>query len=187
MPNLKDHQSSQFTKLLLIGDSGSGKTGALTSLVGAGYKLRIWDFDNGLDPLVQHVRRTAVDKLGNIEYHTLRDRKKSSPIGPVIDGPPKAFITSLTAVRQVDRRFQARGMGKGLHRGHRQLDVYGRRRRGLGLHHNPRRLQRPRRPHGHIPSPESRRVRDRARHQRGVPLQRDRHRPHSLHRHARWQ
>jgi hypothetical protein len=95
MPNLKDHQSSQFTKLLLIGDSGSGKTGALTSLVASGYKLRIWDFDNGLDPLVQHVRRTSVDKLGNIEYHTLRDRKKSSPIGPVIDGPPKAFITSL--------------------------------------------------------------------------------------------
>src|SRR4051794_20704408 len=95
MPNLKDHQSSNFTKLLLIGDSGSGKTGALTSLVASGYKLRIWDFDNGLDPLVQHVRRSAVDKLGNIEYNTLRDRKKSSPIGPVIDGPPKAFINSL--------------------------------------------------------------------------------------------
>jgi hypothetical protein len=102
MPNLANHQSSNFTKLLLIGDSGSGKTGSLASLVAAGYKLRIWDFDNGLDPLVQHVRRASVDKLGNIEYHTLRDRKKSSAIGPVIDGAPKAFITSLQLLDKWD-------------------------------------------------------------------------------------
>jgi hypothetical protein len=102
MPNLKDHQSSSYTKLLLIGDSGSGKTGSLTSLVAAGYKLRVWDFDNGLDPLVQHVRRTAADKLGNIEYHTLRDRTKSSPVGPVIDGAPKAFITALQLLDKWD-------------------------------------------------------------------------------------
>jgi hypothetical protein len=112
MPNLANHQSSNFTKLLLIGDSGSGKTGSLTSLVAAGYKLRIWDFDNGLDPLVQHVRRTAPDKLGNIEYHTLRDRKKSSPIGPVIDGAPKAFITrcssSTNGTTAANRRSGAR-------------------------------------------------------------------------------
>ena len=49
MPNLSKHQSSEFTKLLLMGDSKSGKTGALASLVLAGYKLRILDFDNGLE------------------------------------------------------------------------------------------------------------------------------------------
>ena len=32
-----------------MGDSGTGKTEALCSLVLAGYKLRILDLDNGLD------------------------------------------------------------------------------------------------------------------------------------------
>lgn len=51
MPSLTSHQSAQTTKLLLIGDSGSGKTGALASLAQAGYNLRILDVDNGLDVL----------------------------------------------------------------------------------------------------------------------------------------
>lgn len=51
MPSIKDHQSSQTTKLLLIGESGTGKTGALASLAAAGYNLRILDIDNGVDIL----------------------------------------------------------------------------------------------------------------------------------------
>ena len=51
MPSLSAHQSNDYVKLLLCGDSGSGKSGALASLVGAGYKLRILDMDNGLDSL----------------------------------------------------------------------------------------------------------------------------------------
>lgn len=47
--DLKDHQSASTTKLLLLGKSGSGKTGALASLAAAGYNLRILDFDNGAD------------------------------------------------------------------------------------------------------------------------------------------
>lgn len=35
----------------MVGPSGEGKTGALASLVCAGYKLRILDFDNGMDNL----------------------------------------------------------------------------------------------------------------------------------------
>src|SRR5215469_108208 len=38
-------------KILLVGDSGSGKTGALASLARAGYNLRIMDFDNGTEIL----------------------------------------------------------------------------------------------------------------------------------------
>ena len=34
-------------KLLYIGDSGSGKTGSLASLVKDGYKIRILDYDSG--------------------------------------------------------------------------------------------------------------------------------------------
>lgn len=51
MPLISDHQSRRTTKLLLIGDSGSGKTGALMSLAAAGYNVRILDFDNGADIL----------------------------------------------------------------------------------------------------------------------------------------
>jgi len=51
MPSILNHQSAESTKLLFIGDSGTGKTGALASLVPAGYRLRIIDLDNGLDIL----------------------------------------------------------------------------------------------------------------------------------------
>ena len=40
MPSLANHQSNEFTKMLLEGDSGSGKTGSLASLVAAGFSLR---------------------------------------------------------------------------------------------------------------------------------------------------
>ncbi len=94
MPSLAQHQSNQYTKLLLIGDSGTGKTGALTSLVAAGYKLRILDFDNGLETLKQFVLKECPDKLPSIEYRTLRDHRKASDAGTIIDSP-KAFVQAL--------------------------------------------------------------------------------------------
>lgn len=92
MPTADKHHSSEFVKLLLLGDAKSGKTGSLVSLVKAGYKLRIIDMDNLLDFLVMKVREECPDKLGNIEYRTIRDKRKMSPLGPIIDGVPKAFI-----------------------------------------------------------------------------------------------
>jgi hypothetical protein len=100
MPSLADHQSNEFTKLLIEGDSGSGKTGALASLVAAGYKLRILDMDNGLDPLKTFVEHTCPQNLGNVEFRTLRDKWKSGPEGPVIAGTPKAFVDT---VKMLDR------------------------------------------------------------------------------------
>lgn len=95
MPSLAQHQSSKTTKLLLIGYSGAGKTGALTSLVEAGYKLRIWDFDNGLDSLVLQVRKRCPDKLDTIRFQSLRDKMKAGPTGPILDGMPTAFVNAL--------------------------------------------------------------------------------------------
>ncbi len=94
MPSLLNHQSSEFTKLLLIGDSKSGKTGALAPLV-KDYKLRILDYDNGLDAMAQVIKRDNKDKLGNVEFVTLRDKLKSSPTGTVVDGMATAFIRGL--------------------------------------------------------------------------------------------
>jgi len=95
VPSLVDHQSATTTKLLLLGDSGTAKTGSLVSLVQADYKLNILDFDNGLDSLVQQVRSKCPEKMKNINFITLRDKLKASPMGPVMDGQPKAFITAL--------------------------------------------------------------------------------------------
>lgn len=100
MPSLANHHSNEFTKLLLEGDSGSGKTGALTSLVEAGYHLRILDMDNGLETLKTFVGRQCPDKLQNVEYRTLRDKYKASPLGPILAGPPKAFVD---AIKMLDR------------------------------------------------------------------------------------
>jgi hypothetical protein len=94
MPPLTQHQSNKFTKLLLIGDSGTGKTGALASLVGEGYDLRILDCDNGLDTMAMILKEKHPDKLGQVHYETVRDKYKGSAMGPLIDGAP-AFAKAL--------------------------------------------------------------------------------------------
>lgn len=80
MPPLSQHQSTKATKLLLIGDSGGGKTGALASLASAGYNLRIADLDNGLDILRNLLtasnsvyKKDAVDR---VNYITLTEHMK---------------------------------------------------------------------------------------------------------------
>jgi hypothetical protein len=95
MPSLKDHQSNQFVKALVIGDPKSGKTGSLVSLVKAGYQLRILDMDNLLDILKYLILEQCPEKISNVEFRTLRDKRKMGPAGPVIDGPPKAFIDTI--------------------------------------------------------------------------------------------
>lgn len=94
MPSLSNHQSNQYTKLLVMGDSKAGKTGALASLVKAGYKLRILDFDNGLDVLKNFVLRDCPENIDNIEYRTLRDEHKANAGGITISGGAKAFVNS---------------------------------------------------------------------------------------------
>lgn len=95
MPGLDTYKSSEFIKLLLIGAPMSGKTGALASLVADGYKLRILDFDNKLSTLQAYVKRNSPDKLKNIDAITLRDKYKTSMMGPIVDGTPKAFNEAL--------------------------------------------------------------------------------------------
>lgn len=95
MPNLADHQSNDFVKLLLVGDAKSGKTGSLVSLAKAGYKLRILDMDNLLDILKYLVQKEAPEAMPNIEFCTIRDKRKASVSGSIIDGKPKAWVDAL--------------------------------------------------------------------------------------------
>lgn len=76
MPSLEAHPSLEIVKGLYLGDAGAGKTGSLASLVAAGYKLRIYDFDNLLTPLVQYVMKDCPAKIGNVAYQTFTDKMK---------------------------------------------------------------------------------------------------------------
>lgn len=81
MPSIEEHQSSETTKILFLGDSGSGKTGALASLAHAGYNLRILDTDNGVDI----VKNVLLDKRSpyssearkRVQYVTITDEMKN--------------------------------------------------------------------------------------------------------------
>lgn len=95
MPSLAQHQSNEFTKVLFLGDSKSGKTTALWSLVRAGYKLRILDFDNLLDALKERLLVECPKQLDSVEFRTLRDNYKPGAAGMVIDGVAKAFMNAM--------------------------------------------------------------------------------------------
>jgi AAA domain len=95
VPSLAQHQSNDYTKLLIMGDPSTGKTGALASLVADGYKLRILDYDNGLDVLKQFVLRDSPDLIDNVEFRPLQEEWKAGPEGHVIAGSPKAFVTGV--------------------------------------------------------------------------------------------
>lgn len=96
MPKASEHSSANITKMLLIGSSGSGKTGALASLAVAGYKLRIIDLDNGLDYLMRYMRKYHADKLDNIEYVSLRDKfMTNSATGIMPSGIPSAYTKAV--------------------------------------------------------------------------------------------
>lgn len=100
MPTLDTLTASQVVKLLLIGDSGTGKTGSIASLVKAGYNVRLLDMDNGWESLAAAISRTCPDRLSYVDVESYRDKYKSTQAGPVLDGGPKAFTN---AIRLLDR------------------------------------------------------------------------------------
>lgn len=73
----KDHHASSRVKLLLLGDSGNGKTTSLATLANAGYNLRIMDFDDGLDVLHHYLNKDAYDR---VEYVKMIDADKTYAI-----------------------------------------------------------------------------------------------------------
>lgn len=83
MAALQQHQSQLRTKLLLLGNSGAGKTRALATLANAGYRLMIWDYDNGLDVLTgkDSEGRSVVSESAraNVFFETLTDAPGKPP------------------------------------------------------------------------------------------------------------
>lgn len=95
MPSLDQLTASPVIKLLLIGDSGTGKTGGHASLVKAGYDLRLLDMDAGWESLSAAVKRTCPSRLGSVYVESFRDKYKASSIGPILDGTPTAFTKAV--------------------------------------------------------------------------------------------
>lgn len=97
MTQLTLDATHKITKAILLGDSGTGKTGALASLVKAGYKVHVLDLDNKLASgiLPQVIKRDCPDKIGNVDYEAVRDKFKASALGPIADGLPKSFTRAL--------------------------------------------------------------------------------------------
>ncbi len=95
MPSLADHPTRSIVKLLAFGESKTGKTGSLVSLVAADYKLFILDFDNLLGILRRQVQIHCPDKLPNVHYVSLIDEYKVGMKGTDYAGRPKAYLESL--------------------------------------------------------------------------------------------
>ncbi len=102
MPTLDSAEAQAFVKMILIGDSGTGKTGALGSLVKADFRLSVLDFDNklagGILPIL--LKRDCPDKLKNVEFVALRDDLKATAGGVIVEGVPQAWAKALGLVEK---------------------------------------------------------------------------------------
>lgn len=106
MPGITDHPSLELVKGLIVGVPGSGKTGGLVSLVKAGYKVRVYDFDNLLASLVQLVLNQCPELADNVHYQIFTDKfagvdnpmimvNKAMKVVPFIKENPTAFRRAL--------------------------------------------------------------------------------------------
>lgn len=70
-------------RALLAGDSGTGKTGAIASLVLAGYNVHFADFDNGHEILRNVLIAKDASSLARVDVEVFRDEYKMSGATPV--------------------------------------------------------------------------------------------------------
>lgn len=77
MPRFSDETSSGPIKVLVTGDSGTGKTGLLSSLAMAGYRLAILDYDNGTQVIKAILKSKMPEALANVYAEPLTDTFKN--------------------------------------------------------------------------------------------------------------
>lgn len=77
MPKLSEWSPGRVIKMLILGDAASGKTGALASLVMAGYNLRIIDFDKGVNVLKNVLKEKDPKLLDKVDVVSFSDEYKN--------------------------------------------------------------------------------------------------------------
>jgi hypothetical protein len=90
-------------RALYTGDSGSGKTGSLISLLEAGYTIRMLDLDNNADSLLQLCRHINPKLLEQLDIISVRDKFRASQMtGLEVAGQPKAWVDALKFLNKWD-------------------------------------------------------------------------------------
>lgn len=96
MANLGDEDGEAPVFMLIAGDPGTAKTGALVALIEAGFKLRILDYDGNLDPLRPFVKNKAM--LRNVDAMYFEDKMRVGNGFMQAEGIPTAFKGALDAL-----------------------------------------------------------------------------------------
>src|SRR5688572_5177661 len=92
MANAAKQKANMPVRGLIVGYPKAGKTGSLASLVNAGFKLRILDFDGNLEPLYAMVEP---DKLHLIDAIALEDTFHQTDAYQEPKGIPDAFYRGV--------------------------------------------------------------------------------------------
>jgi hypothetical protein len=87
--------SFELVKAFYVGDSGTGKTGSLISLVEAGYDLRIADCDIGVRTLRSFVQHRCPERMKQIDVVPCRDITVASNTGPKVKARAFTKLTQL--------------------------------------------------------------------------------------------
>lgn len=98
MASGKTLRLNQTVRGMIVGYPGSGKTGALASLVNAGFKLRILDYDGNLEPLLLYSDPDLFD--ANVDIMQFEDRMRNGPQFMEPIGIPQAFNNGLKAMTE---------------------------------------------------------------------------------------
>lgn len=96
MGKASEQTEDEYFRTLLVGDSGSGKSGALLALIMAGYNIKMLDYDGCAIALVVLIRKYCPERIDQFDYITLRDKFQSHPSkGLCIKGPARAYTQGL--------------------------------------------------------------------------------------------
>lgn len=104
---LSEKAENRVVKLLMLGDSGGGKTAALASLAKAGYHLKIHDWDNGTDILLDETV-LPVEFRDNVDVMVLTDKFRGGAMGPQAR-PPRAFKEGMQSLAKWDGGIESWG------------------------------------------------------------------------------
>lgn len=85
-------------RMLIVGYPGMHKTGGLSSLIDAGYKIRMLDYDGNTDPIFQYVNDKS--KLANVDIVSLEDKLRSGQKFLETTGIPTAFARGLELMNE---------------------------------------------------------------------------------------